>query len=175
MIQNIITNPVEAEKAGLLKSGIFFTAYNPETCEVKDIYIPYYYGNRLDLNEMKIYSGEDAEKMKMLLPDLNDLTREGRLIKRAVYREYDIEPGTLYRSISNKKIKEICEQFKAHGFNVTEDAVRHNYNAWLADLKSGYRDEENGYHLFTPCGCNPLSFRVTSLDDRVDWQTTYVI
>ena len=40
-------------------------------------------------------------------------------------------------------------------------------------LKSGYRDEKNGYHLFTPCGCNPLSFRVSSLEPELDWQITY--
>ena len=43
----------------------------------------------------------------------------------------------------------------------------------MGDLKSGYRDEKNGYHLFTPCGCNPLSLRATSLEKELDWQTTY--
>lgn len=172
MIRPIITNPVDAEKAGLLKSGVFFTVYNPESCTLQDIYVPFYYGNRLDLREMKVYSGEDAYKNPNL-PDLNDLVRQQRLITRTIYREYEINLGKSPRILSNKLARKICEEFKEHGFAVTEEAVRHNFDAWLADFKSGYRDEKNGYHLFTPCGCNPLSFRASSLDERLDWQKTY--
>ena len=43
------------------------------------------------------------------------------------------------------------------------------------DYKSGYCDDTNNYHLFTPCGCNPLSFRATSLPTQCGyWQYTYV-
>lgn len=67
-------------------------------------------------------------------------------------------------------------QFARNGFNVTEEAIEHNFDAWTMDFKSGYRDEENGYWLFTPCGDNPLSFTVERLnpDPSCDWQKTYV-
>ena len=48
----------------------------------------------------------------------------------------------------------------------------HNYEAWKNDLKSGYRDDENGYFLFTPCGMNGLRFNATELVGE-DWQETY--
>jgi hypothetical protein len=67
----------------------------------------------------------------------------------------------------------IRKEFIDNGFNITMEALRHNYEAWCCDLKSGYRDEENGYHLFSPCGCNPLSFRASELNYGCTWQTTY--
>ena len=37
------------------------------------------------------------------------------------------------------------------------------------------RDEENGYHLFTPCGGNPFDLRATTLEECcADWQITYL-
>ena len=66
------------------------------------------------------------------------------------------------------------KEFKDNGLNVTKEAIMHNYQAWRFDEKSGYRDEENNYHLFSPCGCNPLSFRATTLHEKcADWQHTY--
>lgn len=68
----------------------------------------------------------------------------------------------------------ICALFKEHGFNVTAEAVEHNREAWSFDEKSGYRDEANGYHLFSPCGCNPFSVRAIELEDgTTDHLTTY--
>jgi hypothetical protein len=69
-------------------------------------------------------------------------------------------------------VTEVIEEFKAHGFNVTEEAIMHNFDAWKNDLKSGYRDDENGYFLFTPCGMNALRFNATELVGE-DWQGTY--
>ena len=72
------------------------------------------------------------------------------------------------------KIKKIIAEFRENGFNITREAILHNYKAWRYDMKSGYRDEENNYHLFSPCGCNPLSFRATTLHKNcADWQHTY--
>lgn len=65
---------------------------------------------------------------------------------------------TVYPNADNFTLKAVVKEFREKGFNVTEKALAHNYHAWLNDLKSGYLDEENGYFLFTPCGCNPLSF-----------------
>lgn len=69
-------------------------------------------------------------------------------------------------------IKEVINEFKDNGFNVTEEAIIHNFDAWKSDFKSGYKDEENGYFLFTPCGCNALRFNATVLTGD-DWQETY--
>jgi hypothetical protein len=69
-------------------------------------------------------------------------------------------------------VKEVIKEFKSNGFNVTEEAIIHNFEAWKSDYKSGYKDERNGYFLFTPCGCNELSFNATELINK-DWQETY--
>jgi hypothetical protein len=69
-------------------------------------------------------------------------------------------------------VKEVIKEFEANGFNVTEEAIIHNFEAWKSDYKSGYKDESNGYFLFTPCGCNALRFNATELTDE-DWQKTY--
>ena len=76
--------------------------------------------------------------------------------------------------VHNPDFKKIAEIIKVKsGFEVSIDGLKHNYACWLIDEKSGYRDEKNGVHIFTPCGCNPLSFRVSTLEDGLDWQKTY--
>lgn len=50
-----------------------------------------------------------------------------------------------------------CE---VHGFYVTEEALRHNAEAWSRDMKSGWCDPDRGYFMFTPCGCNNLQFDI---------------
>lgn len=70
-------------------------------------------------------------------------------------------------------VADICALFKEHGFNVTAEAVEHNREAWSFDEKSGYRDEANGYHLFSPCGCNPFRMCASVLEPGAEWQTTY--
>lgn len=69
-------------------------------------------------------------------------------------------------------VKEVIKEFKTNGFNVTEEAIIHNFEAWKSDYKSGYRDEINGYFLFSPCGCNSLRFNASELTNE-DWQMTY--
>lgn len=69
-------------------------------------------------------------------------------------------------------LEEVIKEFKTNGFNVTEEAIMHNFEAWRDDYKSGFKDEENGYFLFTPCGCNTLCFVACELTG-VDWQKTY--
>ena len=88
------------------------------------------------------------------------------------YEEYCIRVGEV-KSLTNKDVKEICKQFKRYGFNVTEHAVLTNFANWRSGYKSGYRDDANGYHLFTPCGLNPFSLTATTLVEGVDWQDTY--
>lgn len=69
-------------------------------------------------------------------------------------------------------LEEVIKEFKTNGFNVTEEAIMHNFEAWRDDCKSGFKDEENGYFLFTPCGCNNLYFIACELTG-VEWQKTY--
>lgn len=88
------------------------------------------------------------------------------------YDEYYIRVGDI-KSLPNKLVKEICKEFKENGFNVTEHAVLTNFANWKVGYKCGYRDDANGYHLFTPCGLNPFSLTATSLVDGMDWQDTY--
>ena len=89
-------------------------------------------------------------------------------------RGYEIYFPVAKRRLTEKDFDSIIEEFAQNGFNVTRDALQHNYVAWLSDMKSGYRDDRNNYHLFSPCGCNPISFRVSALsDDYKNWQTTY--
>ena len=51
---------------------------------------------------------------------------------------------------------DVIAEFAKHGYEISEEALEHNYKAWSWDCKSAY--VENGVELFTPCGCNPLSF-----------------
>jgi len=103
---------------------------------------------------------------------LNDLNKQGGQTVHC-YDEVDLNFGTRFR-IDEKKLNNIIERFAKKGFQVSKDAVLHQYNAWCHGFKSGYRDEENGYHLFTPCGGNPFSLRLTNLHEKcADWQTTY--
>ena len=69
-------------------------------------------------------------------------------------------------------VAEVQAAFFSNGFNVTSDAVMHNFQAWSKDYKSGYLDEANGYFLFTPCGCNKLRFTAEKINGE-DYQHTY--
>lgn len=122
------------------------------------------------------------------LPTLNDLNRMGWINEWFPYECHVMVFGEGFLSydafcITDKfgdicgiKVRKVQDWFKDnHGVKVSADAIRWNFDAWLHDHKSGYRDEKNGYHLFTPCGCNDLSFSYTTLHPLAeDWQTTYI-
>lgn len=137
-----------------------------ETIDGIKLDIPYYFLNRIDLENLVLYKNDETDKF----PTLNELVADNKLICKHCYVEVDLSYKTFKSKISIKRIQKF---FKRNSFNVTEEAIMHNFNAYLNDAKSGYRDEENGYHLFTPCCHNPLSFRLTSLNKNCDWQTTY--
>ena len=108
------------------------------------------------------------------LPTFNDLYANGTMKKEGTCIENEYDYTTKKWSLSKSDIESIMLEFKENGFNITREALEHNYNAWCRDEKSGYRDEVNNYHLFSPCGCNPLSFRATTLHEKcADWQHTY--
>lgn len=135
-----------------------------------------------NLETGEIYTGNNLQRSgKNGLPDdapdgfttLNNLKAQKLGHEVLCYDECYINLGE-NPNFGENVAKSVANRFKKQGFNVTVEALMHNYHAWLDDMKSGYRDEENGYHLFTPCGCNPLSFSATTLHDLCkDWQTTY--
>ncbi len=76
----------------------------------------------------------------------------------------------------DKKVtaKKIIKFFRDNGYKVTPKAVNWCFENWKSGFKSGYRDQKNGYHLFNPCGDNPLSIRLTTLNPLCEnWQETY--
>lgn len=106
---------------------------------------------------------------------LNDiiLKKEGKDVYP--YRQYTINIGWP-EEMTIEKAREIRDKFAKKKFYVTEEAIFHNFEAWLKDMKSGYRDEEHGYHLFSPCGCNPFSLYATELTYGEEyWQKTYEV
>ena len=52
----------------------------------------------------------------------------------------------------------IAAQFAKKGVNVTADELEHNYMAWRGDYKSQVVTADKKHAIFTPCGCNDLSF-----------------
>ena len=107
---------------------------------------------------------------------LNELSAQGKLKAVQCYDEceYNTNKYIWEIKINDRLIKKVQKFFKEHGYNVTDEAIRHNLNAWVLDCKSGFRDDINGYHLFTPCCHNPLSFRLSTLHPKCDWETTYL-
>lgn len=87
--------------------------------------------------------------------------------------------ATYYSGLSRSRlryphIEAIQSFFTEHGFNVTEEAIMFCFESWQYDYKSGFRDEENGYHLFCPCGCNDFSLSASKLTPECEgWQQTY--
>ena len=74
-----------------------------------------------------------------------------------IVNEYDgwrYSPSTFSQEI----IDEIIKEAASWGFAVSEEALRHNFASWKADLKSNHVSEE--VSVFTPCGCNQLAFTI---------------
>lgn len=105
-------------------------------------------------------------------PTLQEAIEGGMLTKRQSFEEVDLMYD--WEGKDYFDFDKVLAFFRERGYNVTEDALRHNLYAWNDDMKSGYRDDENGYFLFTPCGCNPLRFTLQTIDDNANWQKTYV-
>lgn len=100
-----------------------------------------------------------------------------------VFRNTETEdPEIVWGDESGRKldaaeiVSRTSEAFRSLGFTVSDEAIRHNLDAWRADLKSGFRDEKNGVHLFSPCGCNPLRFWISRLSEEcAGYQNTYAV
>lgn len=104
---------------------------------------------------------------------LNDLKKEGRGDTVYCYDCHDIDLG-YPKTMTIKRALRLAREFRINGFDVSSVAIMHNFEAWHHGMKSGYRDERRGTHLFTPCGGNPFSLRATTLEECCrDWQKTY--
>ena len=104
---------------------------------------------------------------------LNDLNHQGGKTVHC-YDEVVLNYSHRY-VLSPGGLKIIQKRFAKKGYNVTKEAIQHQYDCWKWGGKSGYRDEQNGYHLFTPAGVNPFSLRLTTLHEKCsDWQKTYM-
>lgn len=66
--------------------------------------------------------------------------------------------------------KEAAEIAEKIGLDLPEEAFEKNFDAWKNDYKSGHIYGD--FHIFSPCGCNPLRFSV-SLNVGLDWQKEY--
>lgn len=132
------------------------------------------YDCKVDIVNKKYLESFDEGYADSTLPTFNDLYANGILKEEGTCIEKKYDYFINKETLSERDIDDILREFKENGFNITKEAILHNYDAWLCDEKSGYRDEVNNYHLFSPCGCNPLSFRATTLHEKCsDWQHTY--
>lgn len=134
------------------------------------------YSDKINItkNKIEIFTENNRNYKKFQYPTLYDLCQNKTIIMKKSYKEYRMKLG-FSTILSDDRIEKIIKTFHKKGFNITKEAIWHNYIAWQGDYKSGYRDDNNNYHLFTPCGCNPLSFTATSLcNESTDWQITYM-
>lgn len=123
---------------------------------------------KVDLIKGEYLDSSDEGYKDSGLPTLNDLCEMSVVAQSFPYREYDIYPKVKNGQIN---VDSIIKEFSENGFDVSRKAIEHNFDAWRRDEKSGYRGK--GYHLFSPCGCNPLRLSATSLSRLCDWQITY--
>lgn len=130
------------------------------------------YDSKVDLKNGIFIPITSSNYKKSTLPTMNDLIRKNIVKVVSCVRFYNIMVTRNVYSLTDEDFLHIQQEFRANGFKISIKALKHNYYAWMNDYKSGYRG--NGYHLFSPCGCNTLSFRASTLHKKCkDWQTTY--
>ena len=155
-----------------LNDGRVISLYN----EDNKFYLRFDYPLDLDKGTYTVKEYSPAPDYDENEVNLNNLIKQGKAkeVSCCDECEYDEDVYPDQFIYSPAKIRKIQAYFSEHGYNVSEDAIRHNLCAWMGDYKSGYRDDKNGYHLFSPCGCNTLSLRLTTLNELCrDWQDTY--
>lgn len=155
------------------------------------------YDDKFNMDDGTYCSSSDNEYESFDGLTLNELRAQGFIEDWYPYKKFDIDnilPPICSLSLTatdeddeevynrvlgnldiNGLIVKIQQQFKENGYDVTLAAIKHQFEMWSCDCKSGYRDDERGYHLFTPCGHNPFSIRLTTLHKLCDWQITYGI
>lgn len=130
--------------------------------------LAFHWDAKIDLADRTYITRYDKrEHAGSTLPSINELVANGTLELIDEIEELDITDD----DVNLLDFDAVVAYAKERGFNVEREALVHNFRCWKMDYKSGYRGKE--CHVFTPCGCNPLSYGISKLDDRVDWQTTY--
>lgn len=163
----------DAQRSVTLNDGRIIALYNEDNKLCLD------FGKLIDLEHGVMFDHNEQIPDGWETTTLNDIIAQNLGKETYCYDEIDFDKDIYRNEIHSEKqenaiINEIFNFFQEKGVNVSMDAIIHNFYAWIADFKSGYRDNENGYHLFSPCGCNPLSMRYTTLNKLCeDWQTTY--
>lgn len=150
------------------------------------------YDAKINLETLEVCEDRYSEEyQKFDGIEINELLRTGVMADWYPYKQAEIDdilppiwsldpeddpniPAYNIESVNPKGlIDKLVQDCKELGFTVTKEAVHHQLENWANDCKSGYRDEANGYHLFTPCGHNPFSLRISELHSLCDWQETY--
>lgn len=133
------------------------------------------FNDKVDLSTLDVISSDDPTYDDCAFPTLNDLVAQVMIVEWFPYQLVDLNSAEYWRKDNGRlDVPGIVKYFKDRGLNVSTKAIRHNYKAWRAGYKSGYRDEANGTHVFSPCGGNPFNIHVSSLHpDCTDWQKTY--
>jgi hypothetical protein len=141
------------------------------------------YDEPINVYKGVVYDQEDFENTALDIQEWQVLTLNGLIANHLAHDVYcydefyigwDSDMKDLFGEEKNIEFDVLVDYIKKkHGITVSQRGLAHNYLAWCRDEKSGYRDEKNGVHIFSPCGCNPLSFRISTLVDGLDWQDTY--
>jgi len=128
------------------------------------------YDTLIDLNNLTY--GEGGETLQELI-DKGLITEQSHVVEVNFEIGEHIDDMTEKHINTNKKLyKYIQDFFAQHGYRVSIKAIKHQYECWEVDLKSGYRGRN--YHLFTPCRHNPFSVRLSTLSPICkSWQKTY--
>ena len=132
------------------------------------------YRDKVEITKDEIYiiSQYESEYKTSNLPTLMELKQRGEVVEKLSYNEHTVNMiGT--DKLSDTTIQAIISSFKLHGFSVTKESILNNFDAYKHGKCCGYRDEINGYHLFTP-HCKEFYLCATTLNELSrDWQFTY--
>lgn len=143
-------------------------------------------GRLIDLDKLNwrydamfdINTGEiDANSRNLV--NLNMLIKGGRVKEEHCYQEEHCYIGEVHQGLNEEEYAELVERiqkdFRSKGYEVSTRALNYVLTGYRSGLKSAYRDEENGVHLFVACWENPLNVVLTTLHEKCkDWQTTYI-
>lgn len=122
-------------------------------------------------NEIYVINQYESEYKTSGLPTLMELKKRGEVVEKLSYKEHTVKM-VVSDKLSDTTIRAIISAFKLHGFNVTKEAILNNFEAYKCGLGCGYRDDTNGYHLFTPHDKEFYLCATTLNKLSSDWQTT---
>ena len=133
------------------------------------------YSYKVNLETLDVMDDDDCRYDICTWPTLNDLKQYGLIEDWAPFKNLIIYDAHKIRKPNGRlDMDAIIKRCADEGLKVSKKALSYCYSAWSHSLKSGYRDEKNGTHVFAPCGGNPFDLQVSELHPTAsDWQTTY--